>query len=404
MRLLFSCLALSLLVSVCSAEDIVDLKKPAREPDIVTGAVIRLIDGAIDLWPPPINHFIENDKGTFNFRINTRYLDRTARRTIVGRVQTQIYREEGGYGSGRWTLVWSSTREMGNWRRNPRLRDAEEGPFDSGVLTQREPVVRYRIDMKASTHGKKQRNKRLSAITSVVRLPSKGPEEVAMTLLLSNEALLVYNCFKEIFYQLRRRHIDRRLVRLYLAKLHYTMNRIDRLSIALPGDKPLRNRLAWGLSVGHQATGSVGIPRMLRKDVVLPYYCILDKLSVESLRSLRDDIEHEKALAACERAIAALERYGYDEVYSAENIRHELYAVERELTIDKESYSNSLERAQVIFNEETGYKAWAPGHQEPEQKYLDKTFARVERFFNVPRHAAGVQVAAMRSLRGLLGL
>ena len=404
MRLLFLSFVLLLGLSFCHAEDIVDLKKPAREPDIVTGAVIRVIDGAIDLWPPPINHFIENSQGTFTFRVGVRYVDRTPRKTIVGRVQSQIYREEGGYGSGRWVLVWSGTKEMGDWMRNPRLRDQDRGPFDSAVLTQREPVVRYRIDMKASSHGKKQRNKRISAITSVVRLPERGPEEVALTLLLSKEAQLVYQHFKEIFYQLRRRHIDRGLVRYCLARLHYTMNRIDRLSIALPGDRPLRHRLAWGHSVNEEATGIVGIPRMLRHEIVTPYYCVLDKLSVETLRSLRDDIDHEKALAACERAIEALEAYGYASEYTKENIRHELFAVERELTVDEESYSESLIRARQIFNEETGYKAWPPAKEKPEQKYLNNTFAKVERFFNVPRHAASVQVTAMRALRGLLSL
>ena len=404
MRILFLCLVLFLSLSSCNAEDIVDLKKPAREPDIVKGAVIRIIDGAIDLYPPPINHFIENSAGTFTFRVGVRYLDRTPRRTILGRVQSQIYREEGGYGSGRWALVWSATKEMGDWKRNPRLRDQDLGPFQSVALTQEEPVVRYRIDMKASTHGKKQRNKRLSAVTSVVRLPERGPEEVAMTLLLSNEARLVYNHFKEIFYQLRRRHIDRRLVRANLANLHYLMNRIDRLSIALAADRPLRHRVAWGMSVNHQATGIVGIPRMLRHELVTPYYCVLDKLSVETLRNLRDDIDHEKALVACERAIEALEAYGYAEEFTKENMRHELYVVEQELIMDDGSYSDSLDRARVIFNQETGYKAWPPAKDKPTQKYLNQTFAKVERFFNVPRHAAAVQVAAMRSLRGLLSL
>jgi len=404
MRLFAAMIALVLTVAPVIAEDIVDVKDPDRLPDIVEGAVVRVIDGAIDLWPPPINHFIANDDGCFAFRVGYRYEDRTPRRTIMGRVEVQIHQEQGPYGCGRWVLLWSGTRETGDWLRHPRLRDQDIGPFDSGLVTQTAPVVRYRIDMQASTHGTKQRAKRMSAITSVVKLPDRGPEELAMTLLVCHEAWLVYHDVGEVFDRLKRRHIDRPAVRAALARLQYTMSRLDRLTMALPGDRPLKDRVAWGSSLTERATTTVGLPRMDRRDIMMPYFCVLDSLVVEALRTLRDDVDHEKAMAACERAIRALEYYGYDDEYVAENVRHELKDVERILARDDQGYAASLERAQQLFETSTGYRAWPPAEGKPEQKYLDETFARAGRFFDVPRHAAGVQVASMRALRGLLSL
>ena len=392
------------LTSILNAEDIVDLKRSVKEPEPIRGAVVRIINGKVDLWSSPIAHFIENRGGQFYFRMALKYLDSSAAKNLVGRVEARLFKEKHFYGSRQWELLWSASREMGNWRRHPRLRSQNILPFDSDVIEQDRSIVRYRLSLKASSHGKKQRSKRISSIISVLKAVEHGPEELAMALLLSNESLLVYRTFKGFFSELRREFVNKDILRMNLARLNFVLNRLDRLSLALSSETPLKNRLSWGLSLSKEASVGRKWPKMSRLDIMKPYFSVLDELVLESFRNLEDDIAHDRAIMYCERAIEAIERYAYRKTYTQENLRHTLYRSERELRVGEQSYFNSLDFAKKQFNEETGYEAWKPVGEETKTKYLEKVFKRAERFFNLPQYTVNLQVTSFRVLRSLLGL
>lgn len=387
------------------SEDIVNLKRKIPVPGCIRGGTVNIENGRIDLHPPYVAHFLENKDSSFKFIVDVDFRDSTPRQTITGRVEVNLYREIGDYGSMNWDLFWAGTREIGSTERNPRLLDQYKGPFESPILWQSSPLRRYRVEMKASTHGQKGRNKRLDYIFSVVSPIKQGTAEMAIGLLLSREASLVHKHFSFIFNELTQKSIDRKEIRFGLQRFHLAIRRFNYLIRYLAANPLLDDRFAFGHGVTQRALELSGITPLAEHDIALPHYFVLDKQILEGLRKVAMDrvIDFEKAFEAAKRVSCAIEKYAYEKKWSVENLNHELYASERLMVINEDSYSKSLLKASKEFDEIVGKLVWSPGDSVPEQKYLRNVESRTRRFFDVPRFVANMEVTALRAIRAVNG-
>ena len=398
------CLSLSLVPSLY-AEDIANLRRRIPVPGSIRGGIVNIENGRIDLHPPYVAHFLENKDGSFKFHVDVDFRDSTSRQTITGRVEVNLYRETGAFGSMNWELFWAGTREMGSHVRNPRLLDQYKGSFESQILVQKKPLCRYRVEMKASTHGTKGRFKRLDYIFSVVSAIVRGTTESAIGLLLSREASQVYRHFNSVFSELARKKFHRRTVRFALQRFHLAIRRFNYLVRYLAANPLLDDRFAFGHAMTQRAVELAGITPIAEHDIAMPHYFVLDHQVIEAMRKIAIDrtIDFEKASEASLRVATAIEKYAYEKKWSVENLNHELYASERMLVINNDSYSKSLIQASIEFDRIVGKLTWAPGDSIPEQKYLRNVESRSRRFFDVPRYVAYMEVTALRAIRAING-
>lgn len=383
-------------VAVLAAALVVVGSAAAAAPELVTLGTMTIADGSLDCAAPPPVHFLQERGGRFVFRTPVRVLDRDAATTWTGAVQLRLYREEGEVGSENWRLVWSLNREFGDRGRNPRLRDADGGPLDGPLVEQPQPLARWRVEVKASTHGTRRRDKRTGGVVTVVRRPERGPWDQAATLLVCQEAALVYQRFHDVLEGARARKVDRHALLGNLEALRFGLARLDGLGCLLPGSPPTGTRVAWSMTLSEAVRGDAGRPRLRRDDLALPWGCILDRLVLATLAEL-GDVDHGRAAEACRRALASLTSRGWGRAHDAANLRHELFAAERLLVVDRDSYDASVAAARERFIARAGRHGW-PGGPEPVERTLDETFRRAERFFDLPRHVAALQVAVMRAL------
>ena len=392
-------------LSSLMAEDIVDLHRKIPSPADLFGGTVNIENGRIDLHPPLVAHFIENDNGSFSFTVNVVFRDSTPRQTVTGRVEVNLYRETGTYGSSQWELLWAGTREIGSPVRNPRLIDQYTGDFVSPVLIQKVPLRRYRVEMKASTHGTKGRNKRIDDIFSVVRKANVGKAESALALLLSTEASQVYRHFAYVFSELLPKRISRRNIQFGLQRFHLAIRRFNYLVRYLAANPLLEDRFAFGHSLTARAAELSGITPLAEHDIALPHYFVLDKQILEALTVVAREgiIDFERAAAASRKTITAIENYAYEGKWSVENLNHELYWSERNLVVNEDSYSHSLVKASSRFNRLAGKLVWSPGDSIPEKKYLKRVEEKGRRFFDVPRYVAFMETTALRAVRSING-
>lgn len=387
------------------SEDIVNLRRKIPVPGTIRGGTVNIENGRIDLHPPYVAHFLENKDGSFKFLLDVDFRDSTPRQTITGRLEVNLYRELGDYGSMNWELFWAGTREIGSHLRNPRLLDQYKGPFESQILFQDIPLRRYRVEIKASTHGTKGRNKRLDYIFSVVTPIRQGKMEAAIGLLLSREASLVHKHFSSVFDELVVKRIDRRAVKFALQRFHLAIRRFNYLVRYLAANPLLEDRFAFGHSITKRASELAGITPLAEHDIAMPHYFVLDKQIIEAMRKVAMDrvIDFDKAFEVSKRVRTALEKYAWEKRWSVENLNHELYASERIMVINEDSYSKSLLKASNEFNKIVGKLVWSPGDSIPEQKYLRNVEKRARRFFDVPRYVANIEVTALRAIRAVNG-
>jgi len=390
-------------VPVLAAEDIVDLRRKLPKPALIRGGTMNIENGRIDLHPPYVAHYIENKEGSFKFSVDVEFRDSTPRQTITGRIEVNLYREIGEYGSMNWELFWAGTREIGSHLRNPRLRDQYTGSFDSQVLVQEQPLSRYRVEMKTSTHGTKGRHKRMDYIFSVVKTVNQGKAESALGLLLSREASLVYRHFESVFYELSQKNIKRKMVRFALQRFHLALRKFNYLVNYLAANPLLEDRFAFGHALTKRARELASVTPVADHDLALPHYFVLDKQAIEAMRKIALDglIDFEKASTASARIATAIEKFAYEQKWSVENLNYELFESERMLVIDKGSYTDSLVQASKEYNKIVGKLFWAPADSVPEQKYLRDIERKSKRFFNVPGYVASMEVTALRAIRAI---
>jgi len=371
----------------------------AREtPDVIRGAGARIVDGAIDVNLPPMVHFLNNSDGRFRLLTTLSLRDRTPNQTWKGRLWCRIWREEGGFGSEQWNSIWGDGLAVGG-RRPRRLNDDASALLESPVIEQISPIVRYKVLLRGAAHGQKSRRKIVVSTMTVVRSVVQGAAEAAPTLLIARQTGLVYRYTRELFVQLRRRHVSRGRVRRIVGRLQMALMQLDSFAFVLPESDPLWKTVAWSLSFIRRATEGMGQGRVGRQDIMAPYTCTTNRNVQRALRALHGEIEHDRFIRAANGAIAALEAYGWGEGVGGPQLRHELKLAERELETAPDSYVVQLTRCKGAFQREVGHSG-STNSESPERS-IKQLFACTERFFNAPCHAARLSVSVSRVLRGL---
>lgn len=354
---------------------------PASAQTVYAGKINVDNDKDRIYFVPPESILLVPPGGTgVRFRADYRLLEKKLRRIFTS-ARIRIEREVGEFGSDQWEPVWSDRKTV------PKNADTS-GSFQSPVIEQTQPVVRYRIHLRGKFGGhyrhcvrtKEELHRCESKISSggivpaklpiaiVVKPPARGGQALTAALGASRAAALAYQQYpanllaiadEEDTWALENakyRLIMNALTFVEGGKAFQAMMEQDGKQLGFEmGQELLENVRVGGKFLGRAITAeflladyleaTINTLQQLSADMNKFYGQTCFHKAMNAIRDGRASDGYESMLAASARIIQALESYGYGDETSAEDLHTLLAEAEANLA----EATHALDGAQNDF-------------------------------------------------------